>query len=246
MEQLADLRQRPRRRSAGSRIGRARTSCSASPPSSATSTAAGSLSPVEATRSVLARIERWEPHLQATYALDAGGALAAARASEGRWRRGEPLGPLDGVPATIKDNIATPGVAGRRSARRRRSWCRPRRDAPPAARLREAGAVILGKTTMPDYGMLSSGLSSFHPLTRNPWDLSRNPGGSSAGAGRGRGRRLRAAPRRHRHRRLGPPAGRLVRHLQPEAEPRPDPDRPALRRPRRRADDAHRRPTRRC
>ena len=56
-------------------------------------------------------------------------------------------------------------------------------DAPPAARLREAGAVIFSKTTMPDYGMLSSGLSSFHPLTRNPWDLSKNPGGSSAGAG---------------------------------------------------------------
>src|SRR6185295_11715263 len=56
-------------------------------------------------------------------------------------------------------------------------------DAPPAARLREAGAVILGKTTMPDYGMLSSGLSSFHALSRNPWDLTRGPGGSSAGAG---------------------------------------------------------------
>jgi aspartyl-tRNA(Asn)/glutamyl-tRNA(Gln) amidotransferase subunit A len=56
-------------------------------------------------------------------------------------------------------------------------------DAPPAARLREAGAIIFSKTTMPDYGMLSSGLSSFHPLTRNPWDLSKNPGGSSAGAG---------------------------------------------------------------
>src|SRR5437773_2033040 len=56
-------------------------------------------------------------------------------------------------------------------------------DAPPAARLREAGAVIFSKTTMPDYGMLSSGLSSFHPLTRNPWDLSKNPGGSSAGGG---------------------------------------------------------------
>jgi len=55
-------------------------------------------------------------------------------------------------------------------------------DAPPAARLREAGAVIFSKTTMPDYGMLSSGLSSFHPLTRNPWDLSKNPGGSSSGA----------------------------------------------------------------
>ena len=55
-------------------------------------------------------------------------------------------------------------------------------DAPPSARLKEAGAVVLGKTTMPDYGMLSSGLSSFHPLTRNPWNLALNPGGSSAGA----------------------------------------------------------------
>src|SRR5690606_29789658 len=56
-------------------------------------------------------------------------------------------------------------------------------DAPPAARLREAGAVFLAKTTMPEFGMLSSGLSSFHPLTRNPWNTAMNPGGSSAGAG---------------------------------------------------------------
>src|SRR6202034_3434958 len=56
-------------------------------------------------------------------------------------------------------------------------------DAPPAARLREAGSIIFSKTTMPDFGMLSSGLSSFHALTRNPWDLRQNPGGSSAGAG---------------------------------------------------------------
>ena len=70
-----------------------------------------------------------------------------------------------------------------RWARPPSSWCRRRGDAPPAARLREAGAVIFSKTTMPDYGMLSSGLSSFHPLTRNPWDLSKNPGGSSSGAG---------------------------------------------------------------
>src|SRR5437773_1332854 len=57
------------------------------------------------------------------------------------------------------------------------------RDSPPVARLRESGAVIFSKTTMPDYAMLSSGLSSFHPLTRNPWNLSKNPGGSSSGAG---------------------------------------------------------------
>ena len=86
------------------------------------------------------------------------------------------------MPVTIKDNIATKGVPvplGAASVKLVPAAV----DAPPAARLREAGAVIFSKTTMPDYGMLSSGLSSFHPLTRNPWDLSKNPGGSSAGAG---------------------------------------------------------------
>jgi aspartyl-tRNA(Asn)/glutamyl-tRNA(Gln) amidotransferase subunit A len=142
----------------------------------------GTLSPVEATRAVLRRIEAWEPHLHAMYALDAEAALAQAEASQARWLRGAPQGPLDGVPVTIKENIATRGVPvplGTAAT----ELVPAERDAPPAARLREAGAVILGKTTMPDYGMLSSGVSSFHPLTRNPWDLSRGPGGSSAGAG---------------------------------------------------------------
>jgi len=137
-------------------------------------------SPVEVTRAVLAHIERFEPQLQATYALDADAALAAARASEARWARGEPLA-LDGVPVTIKENIATRGTPvplGTAAT----ELIPAADDAPPAARLREAGTVLLAKTTMPDYGMLSSGLSSFHPLTRNPWNLRCNPGGSSAGA----------------------------------------------------------------
>ncbi|MFO1061540.1 MAG: amidase [Dongiaceae bacterium] len=141
-----------------------------------------SLSPVEATRAVLERIAAWEPALRATYALDAEAALAAAAAAEARWRQGAPQGAVDGVPAMIKENIATQGVPvplGTAAT----ALAPAAADAPPAARLREAGAVILGKTTMPDYGMLSSGLSSFHPLTRNPWDLAANPGGSSAGAG---------------------------------------------------------------
>ncbi|MBI3707466.1 MAG: amidase [Proteobacteria bacterium] len=141
-------------------------------------------SAVEATQAVLRHIERWEPALKATYRLDPDAALAAARASEARWRQGAPVGPLDGVPAMIKENIATRGVPiplGTAATELTPAAA----DAPPAARLREAGAVILGKTTMPDYGMLSSGLSSFHPLTRNPWDLGKNPGGSSAGAGAG-------------------------------------------------------------
>ena len=146
--------------------------------------AAKKLSPVEATRAVLANIAAWEPHLCATYALDGEAALAAARESEARWLGGTPLGALDGVPAMIKENIATRGTPTPMGTAA--SLLVPAAaDAPPAARLREAGAIILGKTTMPDYGMLSSGLSSFHPLTRNPWDLAKNPGGSSSGAAAG-------------------------------------------------------------
>ena len=141
-----------------------------------------SISPVEATLAVIAHIERWEPQLCALWGFDPEGALAMARAAEVRWQRGEPLSPLDGVPVTIKENIATKGVAMPLGTAATELVPAPE-DAPPAARLREAGCVFLGKTTMPDYGMLSSGLSSFHHLARNPWDLSKNPGGSSAGAG---------------------------------------------------------------
>ncbi|WP_293999231.1 amidase [Sphaerotilus sp.] len=144
----------------------------------------GDVSPVEVVGAVLDHIACWEPHLCATYALDPAAALVQARASEARWRRGEPCGLLDGVPTMVKENIATRGTPtplGTAATVLTPATA----DAPPAARLREAGAVLLGKTTMPDYGMLSSGLSSFHPLTRNPWDLTKNPGGSSAGAGAG-------------------------------------------------------------
>ena len=143
--------------------------------------AAKTLSPVEVVRDVLRHIAAWEPHLHATYALDAETALVQAEASQARWLKGAPQGPLDGVPVTIKENIATRGVPVPLGSAAT-ELIPAERDAPPAARLREAGAVILGKTTMPDYGMLSSGLSSFHPLTRNPWDSRMNPGGSSAGA----------------------------------------------------------------
>lgn len=149
--------------------------------------AAGRFSPVDATEAVIGQIERRESELGALYLFDAQKARAAARASEARWRAGEPLRlkngtTIDGVPITIKENIATKGdplpvgtVASDHTPQAA--------DAPAAARVREAGAVILAKTTMPDYGMLSSGLSSFHQLARNPWNLAMNPGGSSAGAG---------------------------------------------------------------
>lgn len=106
----------------------------------------------------------------------------SARQSEARWAKGEPLGAIDGVPLTIKENIATKGTPVPLGTAAM-TLVPAAADAPPAARTREAGGVILAKTTMPDYGMLSSGLSSFHKLARNPWDLSTNPGGSSAGAG---------------------------------------------------------------
>jgi len=140
-------------------------------------------SPSEVLENVLAHIAVWEPHIKALYAFDPEGARATAKASTERWQKGQPSGPLDGVPATIKENIATKGVPVPLGAATTTKLVPAAADAPPAARLREAGAVIFSKTTMPDYGMLSSGISSFHPLTRNPWDLSKNPGGSSAGAG---------------------------------------------------------------
>ncbi len=140
------------------------------------------LSPVEAVEGVIARIDAWEPKLKALYAPDFGSARKAAVESEKRWQKGAPQGALDGVPITIKENIATQGVPvplGTAAT----ELVPAAADAPASARVREAGAVILAKTTMPDYGMLSSGRSSFHALTRNPWNLAWNPGGSSAGAG---------------------------------------------------------------
>jgi aspartyl-tRNA(Asn)/glutamyl-tRNA(Gln) amidotransferase subunit A len=139
-------------------------------------------SPSEVLEEVLAHVAVWEPHIKALYLFDPDGARATAKASTERWNSGEPMGALDGVPVTIKDNIATKNQPVPLGAASMPLTPAPK-DAPPAARLREAGAIIFSKTTMPDYGMLSSGLSSFHPLTRNPWNVSKNPGGSSSGAG---------------------------------------------------------------
>ena len=144
--------------------------------------ATAALSPVEVARAVLDRVAACDDALCATWAVDRDAALDAARASEARWRAGTALGPLDGVPVSIKEMIATRGVPvplGTAAS----DLTPAAADAPAPARLREAGAVIWGKTTAPDYGMLSSGLSSFHKLARNPWDHSKSPGGSSSGAG---------------------------------------------------------------
>ncbi len=143
---------------------------------------ARSLSPVDVMKAVLARVEQCEPRLHALYLLRPDAAMAQARASEARWLRGEPCGLLDGVPTTLKENIATAGdptPLGTAAT----LLAPAQQDAPPAARLREHGAIVFAKTTMPDYGMLSSGVSSFHATARNPWNLDKTPGGSSAGAG---------------------------------------------------------------
>src|SRR5712675_1034825 len=119
-------------------------------------------SPTEVLKDVLTHIAVWEPHIKALYAFDPDGAHATAKASTERWTKGQPTGALDGVPVTIKDNIATRGVPVPLGAASM-PLVPAERDAPPAARLREAGAVIFSKTTMPDYGMISSGLCGCRP-----------------------------------------------------------------------------------
>jgi aspartyl-tRNA(Asn)/glutamyl-tRNA(Gln) amidotransferase subunit A len=140
------------------------------------------LSPVEVVQAVIDRMNHCEPQVQAVWWRDDEAALLAAQASQARWLRNEPLGALDGVPVTLKDNIATRGVPVPLGSGATQ-LVPATEDAPAAARLKEAGAITVGKTTMPDFGFLGAAPSSFHPLTRNPWDLSRNTGGSSSGAG---------------------------------------------------------------
>lgn len=143
---------------------------------------AGTLSPVEATRSILARIARLDPKVNAFCLVDEEAALAAARASEARWRAGAPMGPLDGVPASIKDLILTrgwPTLRGSHTVERDQPWTE---DAPATARLRESGAVLLGKTTTPEFGWKGVTDGPLTGITRNPWNLERTAGGSSGGA----------------------------------------------------------------
>jgi aspartyl-tRNA(Asn)/glutamyl-tRNA(Gln) amidotransferase subunit A len=140
------------------------------------------LSPVEATRATLARIEKVNEALNAFCRIDADGALEAARASEARWTRGEPRGLLDGVPVSIKDVVLTrgmPTLQGSRTVNPDQPWLD---DAPAVARVREHGAVILGKTTTPELGHKFVTDSPLTGITRNPWNLERSPGGSSGGA----------------------------------------------------------------
>ena len=143
---------------------------------------ARTLSPVEVARATLARIDRLNPVLNAYCLVDHEAAMAAARQSERRWRDGKPLSGIDGVPTSIKDLILTrgwPTLRGSKTVDPQQAWDV---DAPATARLREAGAVLLGKTTTPEFGWRASTDSPLTGVTRNPWDRSRTPGGSSGGA----------------------------------------------------------------
>lgn len=140
------------------------------------------LSPVEVARACLARIDRWNPSVGAFCLVDEAGALAAARASEERWQRGQPIGAVDGVPTTIKDLVLTRGWPMRRGSLSTAGALPASADAPATARLREAGAVLLGSTTTPEFGWKAVTDNPLGQVARNPWDVARTAGGSSGGA----------------------------------------------------------------
>ena len=138
-------------------------------------------SPVEATRAVLKRIDQHNPRLSAFVLVAHAEALASARKSEARWKRGQPMGALDGVPASIKDLILTKGwptLRGSHTVDDKQTWDV---DAPAVARLREAGAVLIGKTATPEFGCKGETNSPRSGITRNPWNPGKTSGGSSGG-----------------------------------------------------------------
>ena len=146
----------------------------------------GAVSPVQVTQEVLQRIQRINPLINAFCLVDEEAALASARISEKRWlahrRNAAPVGALEGIPVSIKDLILTKGwptLRGSRTVNPQQNWDV---DAPVTARLREAGAVLLGKTTTPEFGCKGETNSLLTGISRNPWNLAHTPGGSSGGA----------------------------------------------------------------
>ena len=139
-------------------------------------------SPVDAAAAVFRRLDQWQPKINAFCFEDRERTLAEARASEARWQAGAPLSPLDGVPISIKDLILTKGWPTRRGSRTidpAQAWTD---DAPSVARCREAGLVIIGKTTTPEFGIKGTTDNTLTGVTRNPWNLERTSGGSSGGS----------------------------------------------------------------
>lgn len=141
----------------------------------------GECSPIEVVDSVIGRIEKINPRINAIVTLDVGGARRAARASESRWRNGSPLSPWDGVPVTVKDNIPVSGMRATWGSKLYADFV-PRVDELPIARLRAGGAIVLGKTNCPEFTLQGYTDNLLFGPTRNPWNLSLTPGGSSGGA----------------------------------------------------------------
>jgi aspartyl-tRNA(Asn)/glutamyl-tRNA(Gln) amidotransferase subunit A len=139
------------------------------------------VSPVEVAESVLGRIQRLDPRLNAYCTVTADLARESARVAEAAVVRGEALGPLHGVPFSVKDLVITKGV---RTTFGSRIFERnvPQEDAPLVERLKAAGGIMVGKTTSPEFGWKGATDSPLFGITRNPWNLDRNPGGSSGGA----------------------------------------------------------------
>ncbi len=142
----------------------------------------GEISPVDAVKAALSQIERYEPHINAFVFVDAENALSEAKKSEERWRKGTPCGLLDGVPTTVKDIMLMKGhptLKGSKLTDPAGPW---NDDSPAVARLREQGAIFIGKTTTPEFGWKGVTDSPLSGATRNPWNLDKTSGGSSGGA----------------------------------------------------------------
>jgi aspartyl-tRNA(Asn)/glutamyl-tRNA(Gln) amidotransferase subunit A len=139
------------------------------------------LSPVDAVRDALARIDRFEPAVNAFTIVDAEGAIASAAASEARWAAGKPIGPADGLVATVKSNVAVKGWHMRRGTTTI-GYDAVAEDAPVTVHLKAAGCSLIGQTTMPEFGWIGVCHSRLTGVTRNPWSTDRTTGGSSGGA----------------------------------------------------------------
>lgn len=143
----------------------------------------GAFSPVEVLQATLDHVNATNDALNALFSIRSEEALESAIASEKRWKDGMPMGVLDGVPMTIKDSVAMTGWPYFHGIKANKNAPPSSFDSPPAARLKETGAIVFAKTTMPDCGLLAAGVSSMFGIIRNPWNRAFNTGGSSAGAG---------------------------------------------------------------
>lgn len=144
--------------------------------------AAGTISPVEAAKASLGEIRKHNEAFNAFVHIDEDTTLAAAKASEARWKAGEPIGIVDGVPTTIKDLAEVKGWPVRRGSKTSDPDFRSGTDSPFVARLRDHGAIFMGKTATPEYGWKGVTDSPLTGITRNPWNPAKTPGGSSGGA----------------------------------------------------------------